>query len=134
RKPRPFAPHRVVSAIELHQRPTSYRHGLRLRGLEAMLGQRQHEALLFSEALTHRAPRLVALLDGLVVEPLQQLAAYLVEVLPHRDRYEMLPAHALAPRLDAALVVAGRRPREARLEEVVVGQPREASRPLSPGA
>ena len=48
-----------------------------------------------------------------------------------RNGDEMLPADALAACLDAAFVVADGRPREARLEEVVVGQCREARRQLA---
>src|SRR5205823_14688938 len=60
------------------------------------------------------------------IEPRQQRRADGAQVGARRDRHELLPADALAPRLDAALVVAGARPRKARLQEIVRRELEEA--------
>src|SRR6185436_20939683 len=53
------------------------------------------------------------------IEACEQLPADRREVGTCRDRYQFLPANALSPRLDTALVMARARPRKAGLEDVV---------------
>ena len=130
-QPRPLAWHRVDRALDLHQRAARGRHQPHRVRPEGVRGQRQHPPLLRGEALGDSAALGVAGHAGVLVEPGEQRPAHLGERLARRDGHEVLQPHALAARLDAALVVAGARPREAGLEEVVRRERLEARRELA---
>src|SRR4051794_9349152 len=68
------------------------------------------------------------------IEPCHQRGADDVQAGPLGNRHELLPADALPAGLDAALVVPGTRPTEARLDGVVRGQCQEAWRQLAVAA
>jgi len=92
--------------------------------------QRQQVGLLLGETLGDGAPVGAALLHARI-EPRQERRADGAQIGSSRDRHQLLPADPLASSLDAALVVARARTREARLDEIVGGELEEARRQLA---
>ncbi len=101
---------------------------------EAVRRQRQHPPVLVAEPLCDGASLAIAVLAGAPVQRSDETAADRGEACAGRDRHEVLPADPLAARLDAALVVARARAREAWLEDVVRCERLEAGGELALGA
>ncbi len=130
-QPRPLAGHRVPGSLDLHERPAGHRRQAHRSRAKAIRRQRQHRGLLLRESLEHRASVAVAGRCCPSVEPIHQRPADRVEVRACRDRHQLREPHCAATRLHPSLVVSGRRPREARLEEVMTGERLEPRAQLS---
>jgi hypothetical protein len=112
----PLARHGVVAALDAHERALRDAQHVRAPRVKRCDGQRQGLRSLGGEA--HRIV--------LGIEPREERAANDSEVGAARDRHQMLPPDGFAARFDAALVVAGPRAAEARLEQIVRRQRLEA--------
>ena len=121
-EPRVCRRHGVDGTVDLHQRTRRdfLRDGLRRR--EGRGRQWQEARLLLVKSLIVR----------LRIHASLELAAQCVERRSVRDWNEVLPSNAFAARLDAALVVASRRPREARLEQIMRREGDESFREIDP--
>jgi hypothetical protein len=98
-----------------------------MRGARIEPDRRQRQAV---QSLGVELRRAIAFRKPMV-ETSERRCRDLGEALTNRDRHQLLMPDALATSLDAALVVACARPREAGLEQVVRHQRREALRQLA---
>ncbi len=102
----------------------------RLSGLEGVVGEPKHLALVLLEALQDVVPFPVALLQRILIERRQERTRHGIECFPSWDRGELLQPNVLATALHTAFVVPLARTRKAGLEEVVAHQGLEARREL----
>ncbi len=129
----PVRGNRIGGPVDLDQRPAGYRAQHQLAWLETHLPQRQHLRPFLFETLEHRAPLDVLLLRRCRVQLLKQPLVDLTQVLPRRDRRQLLQPNAFPSGFHPALVVPCPWAGEARLEQIMARQRLKASRELSLG-